>query len=501
MSSALSFYRWAFTPLSPIHIGTGEVFEPTQYVVEQGDLCEFDTAALSRVLQEKDRRELLQIVTSKDSTDMILAVQRFFLDRKDRLLPITRQGIPLSVGYQELYGSRIGRVTADQGQDRKIFHSLAIKRTAYQLVDGLPYLPGSSVKGAIRTALLHAVNRGRGAQGDRDGLHALQSRLLDYRNDRGSWRLERDPLRQLRIGDAVPGESKIPRRVYQAVNRKKEPLIARSPEQRGTPGRTSPDECLECLLPQNLAFVGSIEIQQLQRTLNGFAGRIPSRSFTMTDIAAACNAFYRQEILSTEIRQMQERGHLDPAWQQAVMSFLEENESLIRAGKGFLLRIGHHVGAEAVTLPGMRRIRIQRRTDPLDHATTWWMAAEQGKGQEGRLLPFGWVFVEVQDASSGSQEWQGKPFSYAVHLPEPVPESAPPPVSAPARWEGRLKYRRQTGTLSTEDGQASATGEAVHKILGSLPAAIQRKLEENQCFYKFLVVIEGKEIVSVEKKS
>jgi CRISPR-associated protein Csm5 len=495
-----SYYRWAFTPLSPIHIGAGEVFEPTQYVVAQGNLCEFDTASLPQVLQEKDRQDLLRVVTTKDSTQMMLAVQQFFVSRKERLLPIVRQRIPLSIGYQELYDSRIGKVMAHQGAARQIFNSLSIKRAAYRSIDGLPYLPGSSIKGAIRTALLHRVNRGKPAQGDRDGLHTLQSRLLQYRNAQGtSWRLEKDPLRQLRIGDAMPIDTSVQRRIYQAVNRKKAPLTVRQPDQRGQSERTSPDEYLECVLPQSRAFTASVEVQDLAQMLNRrFSERTPEMQFSAGDIAQACNAFYREEILRQELTQMQERGYVDPEWQSAITEFLAKNAELMRAGKGFLLRIGHHSGAEAVTLPGMRQIKILRKP-PSDHATTWWMAAEQGKEQVRQLLPFGWVFVEVQEAASKHQDWQGHPFAYAVVSPDPVPEPMAPTVPQAERWEGRIKYRRQNGALSTMDDRATATGDVAQKLLQSLPKDLQRKLQENQCFDKFRVTIEDRQIVALER--
>jgi CRISPR-associated protein Csm5 len=497
-----SHYRWAFTPLSPIHVGTGEVFEPTQYVVAQGSLCEFDTVTLSQVLQEKDRRELLGIVTNKDNTQMMLAVQRFFVNRRDRLLPVARQRIPLSTGYQELYESRIGRVMANQGADRKIFNSLSIKRAAYRMVDGLPYLPGSSIKGAIRTALLHRVNGGQRSRAeDHDGLHSLQSRLLDYRSAQGtSWRLEKDPLRQLRIGDAIPVDATVQRRVYQAVNRKKTPLTVRQPDHRGQSERTSPDEYLECVLPQNRAFTATVEVQNLAQGLNHrFPERTPRRSFSAEEIANACNAFYRTEILQQELAQMRERGYVDPAWQSAIDEFLANNAALMSAGKGFLLRIGHHSGAEAVTLPGMRRIKILRKP-PSDRATTWWMAAEQGKEQVRQLLPFGWVFVEVQEVTAENPDWQGRSFAYKVASPDPVPETmVAPAVPKSELWEGRIKYRRQNATLSTVDDRASATGDVAQRLMEALPKDVQRKLQENQCFQKFRVTIEDRQIVALEQ--
>ena len=41
----LQAYRVHLTPLSPVHVGCGQSFEPTNYVIDDGWLHAFDTAA------------------------------------------------------------------------------------------------------------------------------------------------------------------------------------------------------------------------------------------------------------------------------------------------------------------------------------------------------------------------------------------------------------------------------------------------------------------------
>ncbi len=61
-------YRLHFTPLSPIHIGTGESYQPTNYVIEDGTLHEFDTGAAMGALSGADREALLRIASGKPDT-------------------------------------------------------------------------------------------------------------------------------------------------------------------------------------------------------------------------------------------------------------------------------------------------------------------------------------------------------------------------------------------------------------------------------------------------
>src|SRR5262249_20387162 len=84
-----------FTPLTPIHIGCGEVFEPTNYVIEGAALYEFEPARLS--LSDADRRTLVQSV-NKQGDDAIRAVQRFFHDRRPACRNISRLMVPVASG-------------------------------------------------------------------------------------------------------------------------------------------------------------------------------------------------------------------------------------------------------------------------------------------------------------------------------------------------------------------------------------------------------------------
>ena len=78
------------TPLSPIHIGAGEDFDPTGYVIDDGVLYHFDPAAVP--LDASDRKALLAAVNQRGD-DAILAVQRFFHERADVCKGAARQAV------------------------------------------------------------------------------------------------------------------------------------------------------------------------------------------------------------------------------------------------------------------------------------------------------------------------------------------------------------------------------------------------------------------------
>ena len=67
--------------------------------------------------------------------------------------------------------------------------------------------------------------------------------------------------------------------------------------------------------------------------------------------------------------------------------------------KAFLIRIGRHSGAEAVTIEGNRNIKIMLGKGSHkyeDHSTTIWLSSDKADpGNNKSLFPFGWAVLEV----------------------------------------------------------------------------------------------------------
>jgi CRISPR-associated protein Csm5 len=63
----------------------------------------------------------------------------------------------------------------------------------------------------------------------------------------------------------------------------------------------------------------------------------------------------------------------------------------------FLIRVGKHSGARAVTIDGQRQIKVKvdkRRNIITDEETTSWLFGEKSNSNSN-LLPFGWLLCEV----------------------------------------------------------------------------------------------------------
>lgn len=406
----LDAYQLFFTPLSPIHIGTGESYEPTNYVIEDGTLYEFDTGAVVTALSESDRNELLKIASWRPNEAMIKAIQKYFHDHRAALQPWAVHRIPVLDGVARLYGRTVGQAANLEANGKQVLNRLEIDRTAFNSVTRQPVLFGSSIKGAIRTALLDRVNDGRPAQ-ERKGLHEFQGRLFRYRDpDRGKLNLELDPMRLVQLSDAVwQGQVGLPTaQVLLAVNRKKARVTDETGKLRQSQAETKQlYQILECVPSLRYrSFGGQLNVQSVAGL--GASARLPDADlrFGVAQIAKGCNAFYRP-ILENEIRLLKDRGYADETWIKSVETILQDPRLV--EGAVFLLRVGRHSGAESVTLRGVRKIKImldrdtqtkkQRYSDEAEAKTVWLAASE--RDQQTALLPFGWLLVEVAPEIEG----------------------------------------------------------------------------------------------------
>lgn len=418
---AFESYRLLITPLSPVHIGTGESFEPTNYVIEDGALHAFDTGAAVQAMSAKDRAELLKVASCRPGAEMLTKIQGFFYQRRESLIAFANQRIPVLPGVAKLYAQRVSQAANREADGGKVVNKLEIDRTGSNPVTRLPMLFGSSLKGAIRTALLDQRNGGKRLQkdpqsGNEEKSLQLQQRLFQYR----AGKFELDPMRLVQLADApwVASDGLPASQIQLAVNRKKAPVTDSS----GVLRKSKADslyQTLECLPGWRYrALAGQLSIQSLAALdADGrHDAKLPKRElrFSARNIAQACNAFYTP-ILKAEIDLMTERGYHDESWVKSIWQLLKASEAAMQRGDVFLLRVGRHSGAESVTLNGARdgHIKIMLGKDPAtgkpqssceSEPRTLWLAARD-QDQTNGLLPFGWLLIELHVVTAPAPDW------------------------------------------------------------------------------------------------
>ena len=381
------------TPLTPVHVGCGTDFDPTNYVIDGDLLYHFDPSLAD--LGDAGRNALRAALKGR-GTDLILQVQRFFHAQREVFKGVATGCVSVSVGVASQYRDRIGTVAQREADGSRVVNLLEIERTSHHPHSGIPYLPGSSLKGAMRTAWLDKVNGGRGRESPDEKGAAMERRVLG-----GSF--HQDPFRLVRVADAAG--SQVASKVFFATNHRKQEVTPRD----GQPPREK-DLAVrrEAILGGQMhALAGEIRFDLLAGVgePKDRDGKLltPGTKHRIADFAAlakACNAFYLKR-LEAECAILEGRRFAEPAWLASFLDLVKAMRPDLDDGRVMLLRVGRHSGAESVTPDGVRNIRIMTGRDkPLkwssDGATTLWLAAETERDRSG-MLPFGWLLAELAD--------------------------------------------------------------------------------------------------------
>lgn len=483
------------TTISPIHIGCDEEYSQTNFVIKDHLLHFLDMAVIADELTEAERKALGNYQTEG-------AIQQFFKSKRDRFAPLATHLVEVAKDIAKDYEAKVGMPT-QQSAGKSEYNFFQIFRTAYNPLDIAPYLPGSSLKGSMRTALLNAKNKGQPLLYEKETNPELQQRLLGY--DKGDF--ENDPLRHLHIADAHHDEDAqaAPTQILYAVSKKKRV------SERGTPELKVFLETIPALL--NHAFAGEI--------------RLTGDRISWQTLCDACNDFYYPQ-LEAELNHLNLSGILDAEWRKILSALMvDEIKNLRENRQGFLLRVGKHSGAESLTLNGVRNIKILGKGGAADSnrpETTEKRFASHSKVANSGLLPFGWLWIEacddayqhvaismhdkIQPHSNKLREAQKERLSRIAQTQqlatmtdeEKQAAKKQQQIEQAEAWKGaRITFNSGNGGLTVEKDGKSAIAFAPHGevLLQTLPADIQRKIKTNQ-YVRVTAHVFERDLIKVE---
>ncbi len=367
-------FKIRFHIISPVHISCDDVYEPTSFVIDEKNrkLIVFDQIDFIKGLSPKDKERFVSICM-QGNISSIITIYKFLSNRE-----VKGREVEMAAGLLPDYKRVRDLPTNDEKRIKRELNQFTISRTAYHPYDNLPYIPGSSVKGAIRTAWLTKIAKERGIKEwwkvskIKEG---RQSKELEEKLLNGSF--DTDPFRMVKVSDfTAAGEAKT--RIVYAVNKKKKTSKF---EARG------PFQILETI-KEGSVFEGVINIEK-PSDMSGIKEPI-----AVKELLKSINAFY--------ISAANEEGKITTEIEAGSIVVSRINEKFKgKIGKDvFLIRIGRHSGAEAVTIEGNRQIKIMQGLGQppkfLDHATTIWLASETSKPTTNKgLIPFGWSVLEI----------------------------------------------------------------------------------------------------------
>jgi CRISPR-associated protein Csm5 len=451
--------RFYIRILSPLHIGCDEVYEPMGFVVDENSctLTAFDPLDFFRSLNPQER-ERYTVVSQKGS--IVSLLELYILMRGKRF---GGHDIEMSQGLVDHYRQTLSLNPSERnsGKVRQELNNFTIARTAFNEHDDLPYIPGSAIKGALRTAYLNYLAAGKVVRvdpRDRNASQTLEKRLLEYDKQ------EHDPFRLLKVSDFMPVKAST--KIIYAVNEKKKTSRF---EARG------PYQILE-VIKTGAVFAGTITVQSRYAKEAGI-----NQPLTEEALFNSINAFYSRE-MKREKDELQAAG-------LPILNAVDTNG-------GLLVRIGRHSGAESLTIDGHRNIKIMQGRDkpPLSKsgATTFWLAAESRLGYaRERLLPFGWASLgrmteatiavfEKERTEEEKTRIQTESEDVTAPLPKEIHAVKEPPPPGETWEDSYVSFSAGGGgivTATSKDGK-KAEIRGKEKALAAVSESLHKRLFE-----------------------
>ena len=377
--------RFCIQTISPVHIGCDEFYEPTGFVLNENarQMIVFDPLYFISQMEDADKAEFSQIC-AKGTIASILEIYKFMQNK-------TAEGRMIDVcpDFLEHYKQTLSFSMRNPREIQQNLNSFAIPRTAFRSVDQRPYIPGSTIKGALRTAYLNLMESEKklSEKGKERNARNLEQRLMEYDG------IPTDPFRMVKVSDFMPvGETRT--RIVYGVNKKKRPSDR---DARGLP-------LIFEVIPPGSVFAGTIAVDS---PLPGSGIR---KSVSMEKLLDSSTLFYANE----KERETKELSNIG-------VKVISDNTRFQDDKNSFLARVGRHSGAESVTIEGHRDIFIMGKRGErkyLNHATTLWLVSDERKPVSmNNLQPFGWVRLnrltdnlseEFQIKEQESQEKENK---------------------------------------------------------------------------------------------
>ena len=379
-------YEVRLTPITPIHIGTGDELMPFSYtimpvqsrgknneIVSRDGYIRFNDEILVRYFKQEQLEKLQTLIDRNDFG----AFRHEFNTVAQKLIPLHPDCI--------FYTARLTEEVSDlwKGLSDRKNNSFIVQPILSNLLSKQPYIPGSSLKGAIRTALLDPFARGYSDVPPRfreQTMLAMHEHMKDVK-----YKAQDDPLRVLKISDAV-FPAKNSRIVGQLAlyNRKKkatESIAINEEVLESVATRTDVDDSIASAFSATTTI--SIDDRLIERHPYHTAPR------TIVDIIKSCNEFY-EDTSNHEyecfFRDADE--NLYNGYQYVDAAF---DEMYKRDKKSeFIIRLGRHSQIEYMTFSTERE--IGRKAANTVSRTLF--------KYKDLLLPMGWLHCEVLNSKS-----------------------------------------------------------------------------------------------------
>ncbi|MGC8502922.1 type III-A CRISPR-associated RAMP protein Csm5 [Desulfurella sp.] len=371
--------------LTPIHIGDGNSYDPTDYTIDKNELHVIDH---DRFIQKINSNKTLYndfLERIKNFTPERIGLINFIREQSKGLYKYSLKLDEKALEYVEKFPNEIGRAPID--------------RFIRNPFDDTIYIPGSSIKGALRSAIIEVIFRKLLPKEEdkckySDQRNELLENLIEneqnsskHVNKKHSLELlltqtfklndaKNDILKHVLVSDFLPSEASL--QICYPINKS-------ATKENNIPA------LLECAMPES-TFEGTITFKEqffielgkiLDNIVNITKSDSPKKNslqdFDGNLLAKWIRANYFDKVLRCEVEKTK----------------FKYNQT---EGNNFVLKIGKHAGALSKSIAGLRKIKVNAFDTEIgrkeikieDSQTTFWYINNK---------PMGWVLGEVISSS------------------------------------------------------------------------------------------------------
>lgn len=476
MRAVTRLIGWALTP---VHVGDGTTMTPETYRLRRqgnADVLErFDVAAVIAAMPEAAMRgyvsALRQGGLSQAQTMLQKAADGRIVERV-MVSAASRREIETLVANPQ----RTGRVSP------------------FVRSGGLAILPGSSLKGAMRTAWLaamttDAIGREIGAEAERERVGrtgALSNRLQEMAFEYVGQHTEQDPMRDLSLGDVVAGDAATMIDKVQVLNRSKDGPVTAGPEGNM---QIHVERLLSLADPEHpaprLALDLSLATPTHVAARRGFAGSradgrdraLPRNTPSIEALRISVNR-HHAHLWRLERDVFYAGTGTDSLLDALLVAWdLPANDgdalaTALDARGAWLLRVGRYGHFEAKTVEGLRygEKRGKNGRDGQRREASFMREAggsrTAARDASGLFLPFGWMLFLPADIAPQTPP---RPAFTRVGAGATAPEA-----SFPAQRENTAAQLRITTQLRFRKGDRVTNGDGVGVVISDVPIHAKR---------------------------
>jgi len=373
--------RLKLTALSPLHIGSGKVYEPTNFIMDEGILYGFRDEDFYSNLPDIKKEAFMRIL-NENKPDSFVRIHEFVKKNKNVVKEIATSMVSVAEGLQKEYDNKVGKISQIEAKNQKVFNKFEIQRiqrkqvkTEAGIYADTGYIVGSALKGSISTAYQELIYK-------KEGFKAVEQKFQAKGKE-----IANNLFKAFKVSDSIV--KKVNTKVGFALNKERFEYDFHNPN-------------------ANVKLSTYIEVIEPK---SEFMVDINHGSLDIKEILESCTSHYMPIFRSLFLDKV--NGKSEYINQYLSTDFYESHRHFELKPNQYLLRVGKHCGARSVTIDGVREIKSKlsgggkhRKPNKFEYRedeTTTWLFGEKSSSNSG-LLPFGWVLAEISEADEREQE-------------------------------------------------------------------------------------------------